>query len=65
MRAGDWSKIVEGHLLDIMYLSRNSNIPYMVAMSWPRWMVRARVKHIEFWLEREDKASEAAARAHR
>lgn len=52
--------MLEVHLLDVMYLARNSNITYSEAMSWPRWKVQSRCQHIEFWIDREDKATEAA-----
>jgi len=61
-RLNDWAKIVECHLLDVMYLVRNSEggISYREAMTWPRWKVRSRCLHIGYWIEEEDKATRAA-----
>ena len=49
-RLNDWAKIVECHLLDVMYLVRNSEggISYREAMTWPRWKVRSRCRHIGY-----------------
>lgn len=59
-RLNDWAKIVECHLIDIMFLCRNSNITHSEAMRWPRWMVRSRIKHVNYWIEEEDKATRNA-----
>lgn len=46
-----------------MWLARNvPGLSYAEMMHWPIWMLSSRVKHCNYWIDRENKADEEAAR---
>lgn len=49
-----------------MYLAKNvPGINYEAAEKWPAWKVRSRIRHCAYWIDREEKETEAYVRSNR
>ncbi len=49
-----------------MYLAKNvPGCNYDAMMHWSTAKLRSRIRHCGYWIDREDKANEAASRQHR
>lgn len=60
----DWAARVEDHLLGVMYLAKTApGCSYDAMMHWPVSKLRSRIRHCGYWIEREEKATEAASRS--
>ena len=57
---------MEDHLLGVMYLAKTvAGCNYDAMMHWPIDKLVSRIRHCGYWIDREEKANEAASRAHR
>lgn len=56
---------MEDHLLGVMYLAKTAGLDYEAMMGWTAQKLRSRIRHCGYWVDREDKANEAASRANR
>lgn len=57
---------MEDHLLGVMYLAKTvPGCNYDSVMHWPIDKLLSRIKHCGYWIDREEKANEAASRANR